>query len=195
MRTIVERMLPADFLLDLGVYMQTSAHIELAVWQTTMHAEGIDVHSVEAHRQFVEIKLSTTTLLNRFRASASFCPGWIADRIQVLADQVKDGLETRNLAAHGAFYWEGEGQIGAAHYFARGPRSARDYFEMQQTATRQVVEETIQVANQLLHEVIALRSMVYAWRFPDGLPWDDPLQVADDQSNADQTSSANRLTD
>lgn len=44
-------MLPSDFLLDLGVYMQTAAHIELAVWQTTMHAEGIDVHSVEAHRR------------------------------------------------------------------------------------------------------------------------------------------------
>lgn len=187
-------MLPSDFLLDLGVYMQTAAHIELAVWQTTMDAEGIDVHSVEAHRQFVAIKLSTGGLLKRFRESASFCPGWIADRIRALADQVEQGLETRNLAAHGAFYWEGEGQIGAAHYFGRGPRGAREYFEVQQPATRQVVEETIQVANQLLHEVIALRSMVYAWRFPDGLPWDDPLQVADDQSNADQSASANRLT-
>ena len=27
-------MLPPKFLLDLGAYMQTAAHIELAVWQT-----------------------------------------------------------------------------------------------------------------------------------------------------------------
>ena len=50
MRTIVEFMLPQQFLLDLGPYMQTAAHIELAVWQTIMHTEGIDQHSVEEYR-------------------------------------------------------------------------------------------------------------------------------------------------
>ncbi|WP_128515542.1 hypothetical protein [Tabrizicola thermarum] len=59
MRTIVERMLPQQFLLDLGTYMQTAAHIELAVWQTTMHAEGIDPHSVEEYRSYVSLKLKT----------------------------------------------------------------------------------------------------------------------------------------
>jgi hypothetical protein len=160
--------------------MQTAAHIELAVWQTTMHAEGIDVYSAEAYRDYVALKLSTQGLLKRFRASASFCPGWIAERIFALADQVEQGLETRNLAAHGAFYWEGESAIGAAHYLARGTRAAREYFEVQQTGTRQDAEDTLRAADQLLNELIALRSMVYEWRFPDGLPWEDPLQCAAD---------------
>ena len=99
MRTIVERMLPQQFLLDLGTYMQTAAHLELAVWQTTMHASGIDLYSAEEYRGYVGIKLKTQELLDRFRNSADGCPQVIADRIRSVADEVALGLETRNLTA------------------------------------------------------------------------------------------------
>lgn len=172
MRTIVEGMLPAQFLLDLGTYMQTAAHIELAVWQTTMHAEGIDPHSPEEYLGYVALKLKTQELLERFRNSAEKCPPFIASRIRAVADDVATGLETRNLAAHGAFFWDdqSQGNLGAAHYFARGRGKARELFEVKQTVSRQQVEETIQGANRLLHEVIALRSAVIDWRFPNGMP-------------------------
>lgn len=172
MRTIVEGMLPAQFLLDLGTYMQTAAHIELAVWQTTMHAEGIDPHSAEEYLGYVGLKLKTQELLERFRNSAERCPPFIAGRIRAVSDEVASGLETRNLAAHGAFFWDdqSQGTLGAAHYFARGRGKARELFEVKQTVSRQQVEETIQVANQLLHAVIALRSAVIDWRYPNGMP-------------------------
>lgn len=89
MRTVVERMLPAQFLLDLGTYMQTAAHIELAVWQTTMHAEGIDPHSAEEYRGYVGLKLKTTELIDRFRKSAECCPIAISDRIRSVAVEVE----------------------------------------------------------------------------------------------------------
>lgn len=172
MRTIVEGMLPAQFLLDLGTYMQTAAHIELAVWQTTMHAEGIDPHSAAEYRGYVGLKLKTQELLDRFRSSADKCPPVIAARIRAVAEEVARGLETRNLAAHGAFFWEdqNEGTLGAAHYFARGKGKVRELYEVKQTISLQQVEEAIQVANQLLHAVIALRSAVVDWRYPDGMP-------------------------
>lgn len=172
MRTIVEGMLPAQFLLDLGIYMQTAAHIELAVWQTTMHAEGIDPHSPEEYREYVALKLDTRDLLKRFRESADKCPPFIANQIRSVADEVASGLETRNLAAHGAFYWEDQspGALGAAHYFARGRGKARELFEVKQTVSRQQVEDTINAANQLLHAVIALRTTIMDWRYPSGMP-------------------------
>ncbi|MFN3992162.1 MAG: hypothetical protein ACK4IU_04560 [Tabrizicola flagellatus] len=172
MRSIVERMLPQQFLLDLGTYMQTAAHIELAVWQTTMHAEGIDPHSVEEYRGYVSLKLKTQELLSRFRNSAKNCPNTIAERILSLAADVESGLETRNLAAHGAFYFEDHlnGTLGAAHYFARGKGKERELFEVKQSITKQQVDETIRIADRLLHDVIALRKLVIDWRFPDGMP-------------------------
>ena len=190
MRTIVEGMLPAQFLLDLGTDMQTAAHIEHAVCQTTMHAEGIDPHSAEEYRGYVDLKLKTQELLNRFRGSAEKCPPVIANRIRAVADEVANGLETRNLAAHGAFFWEDQnlGALGAAHYFARGRGKARELFEVKQTISRQQVEETIQVANQLLHAVIELRTAVIDWRYPDGMPepTDLPAEAdADAESRSD----------
>ena len=181
MRTIVEGMLPPQFLLDLGTYMQTAAHIELAVWQTTMHAEGIDPHSAEEYRGYVGLKLKTQELLDRFRGSADRCPADIADRIRSVANEVANGIETRNLAAHGAFFWEdmAQGTLGTAHFFARGKGKLRELFEVKQTVSRQVVEETIQVANQLLHDVIALRAAVIDWRYPNGMPEPTDLPPAD----------------
>jgi hypothetical protein len=172
MRTIAEGMLPQQFLLDLGTYMQTAAHIELAVWQTTMHAEGIDPHSPEEYKGYVELKLKTQELLDRFRKSANGCPLFIASRIRALADELAKGIEVRNLATHGAFFREDEnhGILGAAHYFARGRGKARELYEVKQTISREAVEEIIQIANQLLHEVIDLRAMVIDWRYPRGMP-------------------------
>jgi hypothetical protein len=171
-RTIVEGMLPHGFLLDLGTYMQTVAHIELAVWQTVMHAEGIGLHSPEEFRTYIGLKLKTQELLDRFRGCASKCPPDIAAKIRDVANQIASGSEARNLAAHGAFYMEDEtqGTLGAAHYFARGRGNAREFFEVQQTINRRAVEEAIGIANQLLHAVIDLRKEVIEWRYPDGMP-------------------------
>ncbi len=77
------------------------------------------------------------------------------------------GMETRNLAAHGAFFLDREqGALGAAHYFARGKGKERELFEVKQTVRREAVEETIGVANRLLHKIIALRQTVIDWRSP-----------------------------
>jgi hypothetical protein len=157
--------------------MQTAAHIELAAWQIAMHAEGIDPFSEEAFRDFINTKLSTGALLKRFHGSAEHCPAWIASRIREIGDRVQDGLEIRNLAAHGAFFVE-NGELRAAHYLRRGKGGDRQILELSESVERRVVEETLQVANQLLHELIALRAMVYEWRYPGGLPWSDPLTEA-----------------
>ncbi|MEZ5797258.1 MAG: hypothetical protein R3D63_07160 [Paracoccaceae bacterium] len=170
-------------LLDLGTYMQTAAHTELAVWQTTMLAEGIDPHSPVDYRGYVNIKLRTAELLRRFRGSAASCPAWLADRIQEVADEVERGLETRNLAAHGAFFLDdpGKGTLGAAHYFARGQGRDRELFEIKQAVTRQQVEDAIRAGNQLLHSVIALRQAIQDWRYPNGTPDPSPLPTCEDQ--------------
>ncbi len=152
--------------------MQTAAHIELAVWQTTMHAEGVDPHSPEEFRGYVGLKLQTTELLKRFRGCAANCPMVISEQICEVANNVEQGIETRNLAAHGAFFWENQSQgiLGAAHYFARGKGKSRELFEVKQTVSRQMVEETIQVANKLFQDVVALRDRVIDWRYPHGRP-------------------------
>lgn len=165
-------MLPHEFLFDLGSYLQTAAHIELAVWTTTVHADGVDLQSADQHREYAAIKISTHALLERFRKSAANCPDTIADRIKTLADEISIGLEPRNMAAHGAFFpnVDSPGTLGTAHYFARGRGKERQIFEATQTITRSDVENALNVADQLLTDIIKLREDVCDWRYPDGIP-------------------------
>ena len=169
MRTIVERMLPREFLADLGTYLQTAAHIELTVWQTMMHADGADLTSAEAHREYVEIKLTTWQLLKRFRKSAENCPPELGDRILTIADEIATGLEARNMAAHGAFFLDqhNPGALATAHFMARGQGKNREVFEASQTVTREDVTNAITVADKLLMDVIALHRDVRSWRHPE----------------------------
>jgi hypothetical protein len=166
MRTIVERMLPQEFLVDLGTYLQTAAHIELTVWQTMMYADGADLTSAEVHREYVEIKLTTWQLLKRFRKSAENCPPELGDRILTIAGEIAIGLEARNMAAHGAFFLDqhNPGALATAHFMARGQRKNREVFEASQTVTREDVTNVIRVADKLLTDVIALHQEVRHWR-------------------------------
>jgi hypothetical protein len=145
------------------------------------HAEGIDPHSPEEYKGYVGLKLNTQELLNRFRKCADGCPLFIANRIRAISDELVRGIEVRNLATHGAFFWEDENQgtIGAAHYFARGRGKARELFEVKQTIRRETVEEILQIANRILHELIDLRTMVIDWRYPNGLPEPSDLTALD----------------
>lgn len=178
MRTIVERMLPAEFLLDLGTYLQTAAHIELTIWQTMRYADGADLTSAEIHREYVELKLTTRQLLKRFRKSAENCPPWLGDRIREIAREIADGLEVRNMAAHGAFFLDqhNPGALATAHFMARGQGNNREVFEVSQTVTRDDVTNAIAVADKLLTDVIALHQNVLDWRQPDK----DSIPLADD---------------
>lgn len=168
MRTIVEGMLPAQFLLDLGTYMQTAAHTELAIWQITMYAEGANLHSADDYREYANLKLGTRELLRRFQSCADRCPPFIARRIRLIAEAIIRFNEVRNLAAHGAFFIEDhtEGVLGVAHYFARGTGASRELYEARQVVRQHDVDTELHKANELLHDVIALRSMVQDWRCP-----------------------------
>lgn len=77
---------------------------------------------------------------------------------------------------------QSQGTLGAAHYFARGKGKSRELFEVKQTVSRHLVDETLQVANQLLHDVIALRQSVIDWRYPTGMPELTDIPLANEPS-------------
>ena len=74
MSTMVEGMLPADLLVKIGIYMQSAAHLELAIWRITMFGSGIDPHSNDQFREYLDVKRETTKLLERFRKTALIVP-------------------------------------------------------------------------------------------------------------------------
>jgi len=152
-------MLPARLLVNLAIYLQSAAHLELTIWQIVMLAEGVDQTSVDQLKSSLEIKRVTPKLVKQLRNSSSKCHPSIAIRICALALKISDGLENRNLAAHGAFFVdEGTDNIGVAHYFARGKKPNRQWFEVNETLSERNIKNAIEEIDLLLREAVAIRS-------------------------------------
>ncbi|GGE20593.1 hypothetical protein GCM10011360_06570 [Primorskyibacter flagellatus] len=171
MTSLVARMLPTEFLQDLGVFMQTAAHTELAVWQCMMAAEGLDSDSAVEHRKFIEIKLNTKSFRSRVRESAKVLPEALRTPFLEICDKLDGMSEVRNLAAHGAFFRDEDkvGTLGAAHYFIRRIEGSKTIFEVQQSFRRDEVKDIISEADELLRSAVRLRSEIHLWRDGGGV--------------------------
>jgi hypothetical protein len=160
MKTFVEGMLPARFLTQYGVYLQTCAHIEHCCWLIYKLADpearkisGKDDYSL------IKAKGSTQGLMKKFKAAANHCKPPISLRMNLIHDQILDGLETRNTAAHGAFFFDNRTQnLKVEHYFIRksDPEKTWRYFE--EPISQDVLDETLENADLILRELVSIQT-------------------------------------
>lgn len=157
--TLVEKMLPARLLVNVGIYLQSAAHLELAIWQIVMLADEIDETSREEFLNSLEVKNVTRKLVGELRKCSVKCKPKLGIRISRLAQQIEKGLENRNLAAHGAFYIdEKSNSIRVAHYFPRGKKPSRDWLEYRETIQDRAIKTAIEEIDLLLREAVNIRS-------------------------------------
>lgn len=158
-KTLVEEMLPARLILDIGIYLQSAAHLELAIWQIVMVVEKVDQSSVKQLTSSLETKKITRRLVKALRCCSSKCHPSIGIRISALAGEIERGLEVRNLAAHGAFYCDDDSEsIGVAHYFRRGEGSNKQWFEQIEKIPQRQVNAAIEDIDRLLREAVGIRT-------------------------------------
>ena len=155
--TLVEKMIPAQLLLQVGIYMQSAAHLELAVWQIVMAADNSGPPTVERFRDHLATKAFTPSLIKSLRRSAELVPPQLGIRIKVLASRISEGLETRNLVAHGALIRKGD-SVAVSHYFSRGKKADRVWYEAQDKITARQAREAIDEIDRLLREAIDIHT-------------------------------------
>ena len=159
--TLVEKMLPARVLLSIGNYIQSAAQLELAVWQVIMLADKRQDTTDEWFFEFLEVKKITLKLINKFRVCACEFPPPIAIRVINLADRILVGLENRNLVAHGVFFQDDRtGAIKASHYFPRGVKKDRKWFEVPDVFSQRVINQALNDIDTLLREAVDIRSQI-----------------------------------
>lgn len=152
-------MLPARLLVSIGIYLQSAAHLELTIWQIVKIAEGVDETSQEQLVKSLEIKRITRSLVNKLRRCSKKCKPGLALRIIHLAEEIEIGLENRNLAAHGAFFFDqSSGAVRVAHYFPRGQKANRQWFEYGEVIPDRVINTAIEEIDLLLREAVDIRS-------------------------------------
>jgi hypothetical protein len=154
--TFVERILPARVLLEIGIYLQTAAHLELEIWRIIIAAEGKTEGRILPVSEYLEVKNVTRKLVDRLSRSAALCSPSVAVRIAVLAGRISDGLENRNLAAHGAFFSD-FGRISVKHFIPRGKKTQRSWFEDNRNFSQRDFRTAIEDIDGLLREALDIK--------------------------------------
>lgn len=169
MRTLVEQMLPARFLTDYAVYMQSCAHLELVVWHIVQLAQNQDARTDRLLHGLLEIRTTPYELRKQLRKSVKLCPALLGLRVCQLANEISEGYENRNMAAHGAWHFDGtDGQLRVEHYFGRGPRKDRIFYHVVDPVTPRQIEFAVQDVDRILRSAVDLRSQLYEWRVSRG---------------------------
>ncbi|MBJ6370039.1 hypothetical protein [Sedimentitalea arenosa] len=162
-QTLIEKMLPARVLVNAGIYLQSAAHLELTIWQIVMLADGVDQTSSEQFLKTLEIKKITPKLVRQLRQCSTNCHAPLGLRMCALAEKITNGIENRNLVAHGAFYFDDETQsIRVAHYFPRGNKENRQWFEFNEAISERTIKVAIEEIDMLLREAVDIRSELEA---------------------------------
>ena len=157
--TLVEKMLPARLLVNIGIYLQSAAHLELAVWQIVMLADGVDQTSIAQFTDSLEVKKVTPKLVEQLQRCSTKCHASVGVRICALATKMADGIQNRNLVAHGAFFIDNDtNSVQVAHYFPRGVKSNRQWFEVKEVISDRMVNAAIEEIDLLLREAVSIRS-------------------------------------
>ena len=102
---LIESQLPKQFIYDLGLYLQTCAHIEVGACSLICTLEGHKGSNTGHNPRFHELrKLPLKQLIGQLSESGRHLPQEHQEGLDKLTDWIKRFQNNRHIAAHGAFY-------------------------------------------------------------------------------------------
>ncbi len=155
-------MLPAEFLLKQGIYIQSCAHVELALWEIVQIADGQDPDDDFDRRHYLKIKKVTVKLIDAVRSAIGKIPPPLAIRLSAVVERVDVGRENRNTAAHGAWYLTPKGKLEVEHYFQRPSQSGPVWQFVDQTFSMRQIDLAVEDVDHLLRETVYIRDTLKA---------------------------------
>lgn len=103
-RLRVQELLPDQFLFQIGAYLQTCAHIEVAACNFICTVEGLQPYSPKWLDRFHPLrKKATSYLIKVLKRSAKRLPDHLANRFMEFVAWIEKYSLNRHIAVHGAF--------------------------------------------------------------------------------------------
>lgn len=187
MRYFVEQLVPSEFLLKQGLYLQTCVHIELLVWRMVQMVDGIDPSSRAEIEKYVRLKLRTRDILGRLRKASMKCYAPLGLRMMLLATRIEVGLLNRNMAAHGAWRLHSSGQLEVEHYFVNKDRELRYVSER---ISSRGVDAAVEDADHILREALDLYN-AFLYRDRKFVSFTAPDELTSDEEPRSPVASTN----
>lgn len=114
---IIDRLLPPEFLLLMGKYTQTCAHIEDVCWRIVVALQKVDWSDVRAANEAMKIK--TITKVNKVCLAKAIptAPEHLRASLDDWLKRIEQGEEARHMAVHGAWRAVEGGKKFSVSYF------------------------------------------------------------------------------
>jgi len=152
-KSILEQRLPPEFLYDLGLYLQTCAHIELLACALVCELEGLRIQTPEWRTRHLKLrKMRSSQLLEVLGSCAK--RDEVAQRIDTsilgeLVAWMKVYIQNRHIAAHGAFFLTPDGHLRVNYLHPSEGADPADYDVEKATVTRELADELIEDASRI----------------------------------------------
>ncbi|WP_275392500.1 hypothetical protein [Aliiroseovarius sp. Z3] len=161
-KPIVESELPSQFIYDLGLYLQTCAHIETSVCSLICSTEGLIDGDKEHVLRFHQLrKLGVSDLIKQLRKSSKTLDPENSDLLSTLANWLGTYQTNRHIAAHGAFYVEQGSNVLRVIYSHKRKSHGEFIYESEETVVdRDLALQLIEDADRILRSVVGLDTAI-----------------------------------
>lgn len=153
----IEKLLPDLFIYQLGAYLQTCAHIELASCAliTCLEHDFKADPKIWMHHYSSTRKLNTKDLIKRLRASVEKAEEHgFADALETLAAWIERFVGNRHMAAHGAFFGSPHGYLRVDYVTNSGSRKNPNFVQNRAPITPEIIKEVVKDADDIFLTLI-----------------------------------------
>lgn len=164
MRTVIDAVLPRDFLEVMGIYVQLCAHIEKMAWHTLAALQGVDWADDGQAASMVSMRKRTQNLLKALRAETETSPEDVRERLKAVVARIEAGMEERHMAVHGAWSRGSLPNTYRVDYFTNTSGDYRNpvwgaYHHIDFTQAQ--LSETVSGADFILRELVEIQQHLH----------------------------------
>lgn len=147
----IQQFVGDDILHRIGLYAQTCAHIEHALWLYAFHIDPAHPNDKEKKKKIMNLRLQTGSLIEALKRHSKKAHPEDEDLLSELISEVEEGLPTRNKLIHGAlgFNYETEEYHMFSHWKA-GHDKPYEYERYDGPLPVSFLDEAISVADSIL---------------------------------------------
>ena len=159
---LIEDGLPVQFIYDLGLYLQTCAHIELNVCGLIIAIEDqLGAHPVKTKRLHELRKRSMSDLISDLKKFSEVFVGDAQADFVNLVDWIDQYKLNRHIAAHGAFSRPDEaGNLRVLYTHVKKDHGKKVYYPDETVVSQELVNELINDADRVLRIVTSMAKSI-----------------------------------
>ncbi|AZQ66932.1 hypothetical protein EF888_07135 [Silicimonas algicola] len=163
----ISSVMPADFLLKQGQYVQTAAHLEKMLWLIWIDAEDYDVSDPDQANVVLQNRKVTQDLRDGLRASIASGKVPFAEQVTEILDEIDDTISGRHMAVHGAWKARPDGLFECEYFRNFGTRKHPDWKSYSLPISMEDVDEALHAVDRLLGQAIKTWSAIRNLRRPE----------------------------